>query len=91
MSITPPNPVGIAGESTINLTCNVALSGPGTPTISWSGPKSCGPVSPQGVQSSFTDTCELVRVRQSYSGEYACEASTGTSTMRGTVTVSVTG
>ena len=50
---------------------------------------SCGLFTPQGVQTSFTDTCELVRVRQSYAGEYACEASTESSTMRDTVTVSV--
>ena len=91
MSITPTNPSGIAGVSTITLTCTVTLSGPGTPTISWSGPISCGAVTPQGVQTSFTDTCELVRVRQSYAGVYTCEASIGVSTMRDTVTVSVIG
>ena len=51
----------------------------------------CDPFTIEGVQNSFTDTCELVRVRQSYAGEYACEASIGESTMRDNVTVSVSG
>ena len=85
MSISPTNPSGIAGVSTIILTCTVTLSGPGTPTIFWTRPSSCG------GQTSFTDACDLGRVRQSYEGEYACEASIGTSTMTDTVTVSITG
>ena len=91
MSITPTNPSGIAGESTINITCTVTLSETGTPTISWSGPMSCDPVILQGVQTSHSDTCEFVRVRQSHAGEYTCEASIGSSTVTATVTVSVVG
>ena len=52
---------------------------------------SCGPVTLQRDQTSFTGTCELGRVRQSYAGAYACEASIGASTMIDTVRVSVTG
>ena len=91
MSVSPTNPNGIAGVSTITLTCTVILSGPGTPTISWSRPSLCGQFTHQGGQTSFTDTCELGRVRQSYAGVYACEALIGPSSMADTVTVSITG
>ena len=50
----------------------------------------CDPFTHEGVQNSFSDTCELGRVRQSYAGEYTCVASIGSSTMSDTVTVSVT-
>ena len=91
VSITPTNPSGIAGESTINLTCNVFLSGLGTPSITWSGPMTKGPVTPHEDQTSFTDTFKLPRVRQSYTGVYTCMASIEASTMIDTVTVSVSG
>ena len=91
VSITPTNPSGIAGESTITLTCTVSLSELGTPSITWSGPITKGPVTPNGDQTSFTDTFKLMRVRQSYAGVYTCMASIGASTMIDTVTVSVTG
>ena len=87
MSITPINPGGVAGEST--LTCSVTLSGPGTPTISWSRPMTHGPFTPEEVQTSFTDSFVLVRVRESYAGMYTCEASIEGSTMTDTVMVSV--
>ena len=91
VSITPTNPSGIAGESNITLTCTVGLSGPGTPTISWSGPRSHSPVIPQEGQISFTDSFELERVRESFAGEYTCEASVESSNMSDTVRVSVSG
>ena len=50
-----------------------------------------GPITPEEVQTSFTDYFVLVRVRQSYAGEYTCEASIESSTMTTTVTVSVAG
>ena len=91
VSITPTNPSGIAGDSTITLACTVNLSGPGTPTINWSGPMSRGPVSPEQVQASFTDTLQLERVRQSYAGVYTCRASIGAYTMSKFVSLSVRG
>ena len=90
VSISPTNPSGVAGEST-TLTCTVTLSGPGTPTINWSGPMSRGPVSPEQVQASFTDTLQLVRVRQSYAGVYTCRASIGVYIMTDSVSLSVRG
>ena len=48
-------------------------------------------VSPEQVNTSFTDSIELVRVRQSYAGQYTCEASIESSTVRDTVSVSVIG
>ena len=91
VSITPTNPTGIAGDSNFTLTCTVNLSGPGTPNITWSGPILRGPVIPEVVQASYTVSTEVVRVSQSYAGVYICQASIGASTMRDTVTVSVTG
>ena len=90
VSITPTNPSGVAGEST-TLTCTVTLSGPGTPTISWSGPMTRGPITPEEVQTSFTDSFVLVRLRESYAGMYTCETSVEGSTMTDTVMVSVSG
>ena len=72
MSITPTNPSGVAGESTITLTCSITLSGSGTPTIYWSGPMTRGPITPEEVQTSFTDSFVLVAVRESYAGQYTC-------------------
>ena len=91
VSITPTNPSGIAGESTINLTCTISLSELGTPSITWSGPMTKGPVTPHEEQISFNDTFKLMRVRQSSAGVYTCMASIGASTMIDTVTVSVSG
>ena len=91
VSITLTNPSSIAGESTVTLTCTVTLSGPGTPTINWSGPMSRGPVSPEQLQASFTDTLQLVRVRQTYAGVYTCRASIGAITLTDSVSLSVTG
>ena len=91
MSITPTIPSGVAGESTITLTCSVTLSGSGTPTISWSGPMIRGPITPEEVQTSVTDTFVLGRVSQSSTGVYTCHASIGASTMIDTVMVSVSG
>ena len=79
VSITPDNPSGIAGESTITLNCTLTLSGPGTPIINWSGSMLRGPVSPEQAQASFTDILQLVRVRQSNAGLYTCRASIGAS------------
>ena len=91
VSITPTNQSGIAGESTITLTCTVSLSELGTPSITWSGPMIKGLVTRHEDQISFNDTFKLMRVRQSYAGVYTCMASIGASTMIDTVTVSVSG
>ena len=89
--ITPTNPTYIAGDFNFTLTCTVNLSGPGTPNITWSGPMLHGPVILERVQASYAVSTEVVRVSQSYAGVYICQASIGASTMRDTVTVSVTG
>ena len=50
-----------------------------------------GPVSPEQVQASFTDTLQLVRLRQTYAGVYTCRASIGAYTMSDSVSLSVRG
>ncbi len=93
ISISPINPEVVAGE-TLTLTCTATTTGiSGTPSFTWSGQVSRGPLQGQAVQGStntFTDMLRIERVSQ-HNPSVQCMASINNSTLMTTVTLSVSG
>ena len=93
ISISPINPEVVAGE-TLTLTCTATTTGiSGTPSFTWSGQVSRGPLQGQAVQGStntFTDMLRIERVSQ-HNPSVQCMASISSSTLMTSVTLSVSG
>ncbi len=93
VTISPINPDVVAGES-LTLTCTATTTGRGgTPSFTWTGQVSRGPLQGQAVQGStntFTDMLRIERVSQR-NPSVQCMASIGSSTLMTSVTLSVSG
>ncbi len=92
VSLSPINPEVIAGES-LTLTCTATITGRGTPSFTWTGQVSRGPLQGQAVQGStntFTDMLRIERVSQ-HNPSVQCMASISNSTLTTLVTLSVSG
>ncbi len=93
ISITPFNSEVVAGES-LALTCTATTTGGGgTPSFTWTGQVSRGPLQGQAVQGSpntFTDMLALERVSQ-HNPSVQCMASISSSTLTTSVALSVSG
>ncbi len=93
ISISPINPEDVAGES-LTLTCTATITGRGgTPSFTWTGQVSRGPLQGQIVQGStntFTDMLRIERVSQ-HNPSVQCMASISSSTLTTSVTLSVSG
>ncbi len=92
VSLSPVNPEAVAGES-LSLTCTATITGRGTPSFTWTGQVSRGPLQGQAVQGStntFTDMLRIERVSQ-HNPSVQCMASISSSTLMTSVTLSVSG
>ncbi len=92
ISISPINPEVVAGEF-LTLTCTATITGRGTPSFTWTGQVSRGPLQGQSVQGStntFTDMLRIERVSQ-HNPSVQCIASISSSTIMTSVTLSVSG
>ncbi len=92
VSISPINPEVVAGES-LTLTCTATITGRGTPSFTWAGQVSHGPLQGQAVQgntNTFTDMLRIERVSQ-HNASVQCMASISSSTLVTSVTFSVSG
>ena len=94
VAITPgANPT--AGQS-YTFTCTVTPQGglTGTPTVHWMGPGSSDPITTSGdftVSSTSPYTLTINPLRQSYDGEYTCQATIGITTGSTSTTLTVQG
>ncbi len=93
ISISPINPDVVAGES-LTFTCTATITGRGgTPSFTWTGQVSRGPLQGQAVQgntNTFTDMLRIERVSQ-HNPFVQCMASISSSTLMTSVTLSVSG
>jgi len=92
VSITPgANPT--AGQS-YTFACTITLQGglTGTPTVQWRGPSS-DPITGEDFTVSTTPpyTLTIDPLRQSYDGQYTCQATIGTTTGSSSATLAVAG
>ncbi len=91
VTITPPNPSGVAGVDDVTLTCTGTLSGPAIARVQWTGQMMRTPPLATAPSTTVRDSLVLTRVRQSYAGTYTCTVTIGASSMSRTVSLAVTG
>ena len=75
VTVIPSSPSHTAGADSLTLTC-FATTRAGTPSFSWTGPESRGPIAGTAVQqgsTTFTHTFELGRVKESHRGTFTCQ------------------
>ncbi len=91
VTITPPNPSGVAGVDDVTFTCTGTLSGPAIARVEWTGQMMRTPPLATAPSTTVRDSLVLTRVRQSYTGTYTCTVTIGASNMNRSVTLAVTG
>ncbi len=91
VTITPPNPSGVAGVDDVTLTCTGTLSGPAIARVQWTGQMMRTPPLATAPSTTVRDSLVLARVRQSYAGTYTCTVTIGASSMSRSVSLTVTG
>ncbi len=91
VTVTPPNPSGVAGANDVNLTCTGTLSGPAIARVEWTGQMMRTPPLATAPSTTVRDSLVLTRVRQSYAGTYTCTVTIGASSMSRSVSLAVTG
>ncbi len=91
VTITPPNPSGVAGEDDVTLTCTGTLSGPAIARVQWTGQMMLTPPQATAPYTTVRNSLVLTRVRQSYAGTYTCTVTIGASSMSRSVSLAVTG
>ncbi len=91
VTITPPNPSGVAGVDDVTLTCIGTLSGHAKARVEWTGQMMRTPPLATVPSTTVSDSLVLTRVRQSYAGTYTCTVTIGASSMTRSVSLAVTG
>ncbi len=91
VTITPPNPSGVAGVDDVALTCTGTLSGPAIARVQWTGQVIRTPLLAMEPSSTVRDSLVLTRVRDSFAGTYTCTVTFGASSMSRSVPLAVTG
>ncbi len=91
VTVTPPNPTGVAGVDDVTLTCTGTLSGPAIARVQWIGQVMHTPPLATAPSSTVRDSLVLTRVRESFAGTYTCTVTFGASSMSRSVPLAVTG
>ncbi len=91
VTVTPPNPSGLAGVDDVTLSCTGTLSGPAIARVQWTGQVMHTPPLATAPSSTVRDSLVLTRVRESYAGTYTCTVTIGAFSMSRSVSLTVTG
>ncbi len=91
VTITPPNPSGVAGEDDVTLICTGTLSRPAIAIVQWTGQVIRTPPLATAPSTTIRESLVLTRVRESFAGTYTCTVTIGASSMSRSVSLAVTG